>query len=294
MKFESEGTWSVIRDMFIIQMLIGVTILLGIFIFFSGCSVLQKKNPDIKEWTESCTKMSFDSTIVACSYKKVDMPKYAILYMHGLLEDETVFRKSFFAQDSLQALMNANPDAMLVIVSFQGLASLSYSWTLTPNSPRAQDPRAATVPTFVGKVMHELHLPKTVNLVGLSMGGANTATLCETNPELFSSCSLLHPMLTQCAYTNAAASDCPAKLEIEFNFSKSEWAKGNPFVLLGKKMPKVMIETCRNDQFNLYAPEIAWKDLVSKTQEITWVDDPEGCSHYSWNWQSVDRNLVKE
>src|SRR5262249_42168143 len=138
-----------------------------------------------------------------------------------------------------------------------------------------------------------------------SQGGANVATLCAAQPDLWSKCVLLNPMLPSCDPFDSWPS-CfrwlnfgglgPNYLVWAQYDSRSDWERNQPRALLKKlkgkeNPPKLFVTACRDDKFDLFDGAKAWVDEARQLGLSPESAYEAGCDHFHWPAEKVVRFL---
>lgn len=246
-------------------------------------------------WSNSCGVIPGVAGSTYCVYQNSPTPQSTIWFFHGLGDSPQAFRDSGLGRESFQALLKGLPPTKIIAVS------LGESWLLTLYPERTFAPVNSTVDTFVKQMLpfgeKNLGAVKPYVLMGHSMGGFNAATLCASNPDLWSKCVLLNPMLPSCdpwipPSQALASTGCnpAAGFIIRDHFTESGWNATQPLALLKftKRLPKSFVTACAMDSFGLFDGPKAWSDQA-RAQGLDSVFNPvqSGCDHTHWPTDAV-------
>jgi hypothetical protein len=179
--------------------------------------------------------------------------------------------------------------------------SLGEGWMLTEYPNRTLKPAQATLQTFKEKI--EPYLKEKYQLKGPykglahSMGGNNLAMLWAAYPELWSSVTLINPMLIKDSQDPwNVFSICPSCLLIKYNYdNKEQWQSGRPSEILkhAGKLGPLAITGCSQDVlFHLYAGTREFADQAkAHAVSVDYHDGDLGCDHWHFDIPWVIRSL---
>lgn len=232
----------------------------------------------------------FDGANYCVTFDPASTNQDEIVALHGFMDDEHMFQKSYFKDAVKQAkefigLYGNNPPKIITI-------SYGRSWMLTPLS-RYSSPQKATVPhilSVLAEIEHRYPLRGRRMGFGISMGGFNLTQVALRNPGLFEKIALVNPFFNKCdpfkIWTiNNGCVKCTIELIVNArnviiaNFPTPElWAEVDPLPLLVKSsgLPKMIVTDGTNDGFLFYykAQEFA------ATSGATWI--PTSFDHVHW------------
>lgn len=206
--------------------------------------------------------------------------------------------------------MDRLPSVNIVVISY------GHLWLLTNYPGREKDPANATVDIFKSRIVpfiESKHNPaKPYVVMGHSMGGFNAATLCAAQPDMWSKCVLVNPLLPSWdpfqktlldefhvenpfSFLNCLADlqqllRCLGRELIKANFSEEDWRTTKPMVLLNKTtgLRKAFVTACKGDVLVDFDGSKQWAELAkSKNADSTWEPGMAGCNHFHWPYQRV-------
>lgn len=266
-------------------------ILIGFVLLANGCSTLQRDTGASDKYLVTCGKLdSVEDANYCVHFKQGEDVKQTVLYLHGLGDNENVLQVSPFDQTSLKNITQGLKQAIIVTISF------GRSWLVTSYPDRWKNPEDATVEHFKTKVLPELKqkfpLTRPITLVGHSMGGQNSATLCSQLPDEFDKCVLLNPLMACADIYNFLDFNCLSSPIFRSTYTKKQWEEYGQHKMLERttKMPPTYVTSCEKDQFKLHRPTL---DYVAKAQllglPVVHEQGAESCTHFQFPVDSVLR-----
>lgn len=217
-------------------------------------------------------------------------------YVHGLGEKETapvdpgtllVPAHSEFAEMAGKNCLN------LRVLSYsrpeKAIFGAQEGWMIRPPGTSAATPPSPAWSDFSSALDS---IDKAENLqgphfgFGQSMGGFNLATTAGLRPDYYSKVLLTHPVMGD--FPNL--SPCPLgqlicntyQLLVGANFWVQEWVIANPVsaIKTAKKMPKMFIMACPEDQFGLWVGPKAYAEAAKILSfDVTFEVSGSGCKH---------------
>jgi hypothetical protein len=231
-----------------------------------------------------CDKIP-DSKANYCVYQIGKNPTKTLWYLHGLLSNEKILETSIFDTSDLKELISGLGEIKVVIVSY------GPGWMLVPDDAMGEFKLSDFYNKVVPFLENKLSLPKPYLGVGQSMGGANLLNLTLNKPNFFNKIALNNSMiLTEKIDPYYPLQNCPACLLIKANYSKTDWSKYSPFVLLKtlKEFPKTLVTACKKDQLGLYEGP---KNIAAVLPNTQFKDDRENCTHLTFESKMIIEHL---
>jgi len=205
-----------------------------------------------------------------CLYEFGPKSGGTVIFFPGLLDTKKALEKSFFDNSDVVVLAEKLKSGAVLIISKATI--LSPAWFL-------KSPSDIEKTILALEVANKLKRP--FLCVGHSMGGFNLLELVSQVPKLCQKVVLVNPMLL-------ASEVDPFKLKdgvsyiIEQNYSKKEWLKLKPQILLekAKEMPPVLFSSCKKDIFKLQpGAQSAYGVMIVKGFISEFVDQGPDCDH---------------
>lgn len=253
-----------------------------LFVIFGCKSFNQSSNLNM---TKYCDKVP-NSKAKYCTYQIGKNPTKTLWYMHGLLSNEKILESSIFDVSDLKELINGIGEVKVVIISY------GPGWMLVPDDAKGEFKLSEFNNKVVPYLESKLELPKPYFGVGQSMGGANLLTIALNNPKFFVKVAFNNSMiLAEKTDPWNFLQNCPACLMIKANYSKQDWIKYSPFVLVKnlKEFPRALVLACKKDQLGLYeGPRSIAPILFAK-----FIEDRPDCTHLTFESKIIIEHLNK-
>jgi len=267
-----------------------------IFIALAMLWLTACQSPAIKssEWFNVCG--SLDGA--AWCYHEVgtpDLSKPAIIFNHGLNDDEQVFIKPTSVPSSYPTLIASMPHGSRILV-----ISFGKAFMLTGYPGRTLKPVGATLENYkaiLAKLSVKFKLMPPFALAGHSQGGNQVAMLWATYPELWSSATMINPaLITDSTDPWNVFSICPWCLMVKYNYdNKDQWNAGRPSEILKQsgKLGPLAVTGCSQDVlFHLYAGTQEYADQAkAHAVSVDYHDGLPGCSHWLFDVPWVIKSL---
>lgn len=244
------------------------------FAFLIGCAT---KPPIPNEISRQCGK-GF------CLYQTRG-DKGSIIYFPGFLDTKRTLETGFFDTSDIDTLMQRLAVKDTLIVSKATIED--PAWFLKSNQEFLSIVNSAS----------KSYAPKRPFLcVGHSMGGFNLLELALLNPDFCDKVVLVNPLIIKSSIDPFGFNLDGAALLIASNFSKKEWARLNPQVLVTKatKSPKIMFSSCKTDIFKFQPATIeVFTAMKQKGFDVEFVDQGPSCDHTTFPLEPI-YNFLKD
>lgn len=250
----------------------------------ASCTTIQNQinppKPVPAGFTGECVAVP-NTQAQVCHYRTIAVPVRTLWYFPGLLESANVLQQSYFDESGFQALISSLGPIDVVLIGYGNGYYLRPPGTA--GTPTLKEVRDVVIP-YVEKTYG---VAKPYIALGMSEGGANAAEVEMLLPDLFSKVILANPVILDPAIDPFNFVQwCPACLLVTTNFYPSEWLIASPMLMLSRstKIPQTLVLACKTDNFSLYkGPQAYVATAKSKGFDITFADEPDGCTHFGWS-----------
>jgi hypothetical protein len=267
-----------------------------------GCSVLgTKPDPGVKlTWKKVSTPVPGVPGLSIDIWENQPGAKaeLTVWYFWGLFENKTT------DQAELESRFADYPPMKMVMPAFKDNVWL---FTRYPNRAASEEPQAATLENFdrMFKYITDTYaLPGKPIVMGHSMGGVNTATLCSTRHWLWKACVMTYPALVNTDPWQAfpwrparfiVQSQLPGKPNLQL--AKAIWKRDNPYAMLKEAsaaLPPIFIAGCSTDMFQLFEATAAYaKQAQAQDNQVTWLPLYKNCDHLNPPAEPVRQFVLK-
>jgi pimeloyl-ACP methyl ester carboxylesterase len=234
-----------------------------------------------KVWNQNCGSISRFKSLKYCEYSNSKSPAATVWYFHGIGDSEKVFAELNLdlpaGQFSEVDFLNLMPPVKILVLSW------GPRWLVSPAHFSAEVWAREIVPELEKK----LDLPKSYLAVGHSMGGFSLVELCLGQPQLFSRCALLNPLLPSRECDPFQLNWCnpgPGFL-LRSYYSEKDWRRLSPIFQASqvKLVPPVYLTACKLDRWDFFSgPRQFVDELAAHGYRVVWSPKLSDCDHDLW------------